>query len=489
MINYLLGWVLLLSWVIQPAQALDYSLPDMGDSSGAYLDARLENKLGDAFMRYVRASSEVIEDPLLTSYIQGLGDKLSRHSNARGRSFHFFLVKNPVINAFAGPGGNIGIHSGLLMESQTESELAAVVAHEIAHVSQRHLARMIQAADQMTLPAAGLLLAAILLGVAGAGSAAAAALVGGQAALMQKQINFTRSNEREADNIGMKILSRSKFDARAMGVFFQRMGRASNRSGAMTMPEFLLSHPVTSDRIADALARAEKYPYRQAKEDLSYHFTKATLRAKQFGSSRSAIRHFESTLRDGRYRNEDADRYGYVIALKRGRQYAKAQQELAKVLKHHPSHTFLLVTKARLALAQGKKENAVSIMRSMLKRKPGDYYMTLATADVMLKARQPKSAYRLLKKFSRSHADDSYVMRLLSRAAAGSGKKAESHSSLAEYHYLRGESDVAVQQLRIALKTPGLSFQQKSKYEARAREIDAEIRALKKKKGSGKKQF
>jgi len=394
-----------------------------------------------------------------------------------------------VINAFAGPGGNIGIHTGLLMESQTESELAAVVAHEIAHVSQRHLARMIQAADQMTLPAAGLLLAAILLGVAGAGSAAAAALIGGQAAMMQKQINFTRSNEREADNIGMKILSRSKFDARAMGVFFQRMGRANNRSGAFAMPEFLRSHPVTSDRIADSLARAEKYPYRQAKEDLRYHFTKASLRAQQFGSSRSAIRHFESTLRDGRYRNEDAERYGYVLALQRGRQYAKAQQELAKVLKHHPSHTFLLVTKARLTLAQGNKESAVSIMRSILKRKPGSYYMTLATADIMLKARQPKNAYQLLKKFSRSHSDDAYVMRLLSRSAAGSGKKAESHSALAEYHYLRGESDVAVQQLRIALKTPGISFQKKSKFEARSREIDAEIRALKKKKGSGKKQF
>ena len=121
MINYILGWVLLLTWIIQPVQALDYSLPDMGDSSGAYLDARLENKLGDAFMRYVRASSEVIEDPLLNSYIQGLGDKLSRHSKARGRPLHFFLVKNPVINAFAGPGGNIGIHTGLVMESQTVS--------------------------------------------------------------------------------------------------------------------------------------------------------------------------------------------------------------------------------------------------------------------------------------------------------------------------------------------------------------------------------
>ncbi|MEN8214227.1 MAG: M48 family metalloprotease, partial [Pseudomonadota bacterium] len=471
--------------------ALDTSLPDMGDASGAYLDARLENKLGDAFMRYIRASSEVIDDPLLNSYLQSLGDKLARHSDARSRSFNFFLVKSPIINAFAGPGGNIGIHTGLLMESQTESELAAVLAHEIAHVSQRHLARLIQAADQMTLPAAGLLLAAVLLGASGAGSAAAAALIGGQAALVQKQINFTRANEREADNIGMKILSGSKFDPRAMGVFFQRMGRASTRSGAIAMPEFLQSHPVTSDRIADSLARAEKYPYRQAREDLRYHFTKATLRAEQFGSSRSAIRHFESTLRDGRYRNEDAERYGYVQALKRGKQYAKAQQELAKLLKKQPSHDFLLVTKARLALAQGNKNSAVTTMRSILKRKPGDYHMTLMTADIMLKARQPKSAYQLLKKFSRSHSDDPFVMRLLSRAAAGSGKKAESHSALAEYHYLRGEPDVAVQQLRIALKTPGLSFQQKSKIEARSREIDAEIRASKKKKkkDSSDKQF
>jgi beta-barrel assembly-enhancing protease len=489
MTHYLLGWILLLSWTVQPAQALDYSLPDMGDASGAYLDAGLEKKLGSAFMRYVHASSDVLDDPLLSSYLQDLGAKLSRHSEAAGRSFNFFFVNNPAINAFAGPGGNIGIHTGLVLESQTESELAAVVAHEIAHVSQRHLARMIQAADQMALPAAGLLLAAILLGATGAGSAAAAALVGGQAALLQKQINFTRANEREADNIGMKTLSRSQFDPSAMGVFFQRMGHANTISGALTVPEFLQTHPVTSDRIADSLARAEKYAYRQAREDIRYHFTKATLRAQQFGSARSAMRHFESTLRDGRYRNEDAERYGYVQALIRGKEYAKAQQQLAKVLEHYPTHSFPLVTKARLAIAQGNNGSAVSIARSALKNTPNDYYLTLATADIMLKAHQPQQAYSLVKKLSRSHPDDDYVMRLLSRAAAGSGKRAESHAALAEYHYLRGESDVAVQQLQIALRTPGLSFHEQSKLEARSKEIDDELRASKQKKGARGKMF
>ena len=264
--------ILLFCWTIQPALALDYTLPDMGDSSGAYLSTAQERKLGRAFMRYVHANATLIKDPMLNGYLQTLGDRLASKSNLGAGSFHFFLVDDPMINAFAGPGGYIGIHTGLILEAETESELAAVLAHEIAHVSQKHIARMVQAADQMALPAAGMLLAAVLLGAATGGSAAIAAAVGGQAALMQKQINFTRANEREADNVGMQILSKSNYDTRAMATFFQRLGRATN-SGGIALPEFLLTHPVTADRTADALARAERYPYKQPKNDFDFQET------------------------------------------------------------------------------------------------------------------------------------------------------------------------------------------------------------------------
>jgi beta-barrel assembly-enhancing protease len=483
-LNRLIAALLLYASIIQPALALDMSLPDMGDSSGAHLGGHLETRLGRAFMRYVRASSDVIDDPLIDSYLQSVGDKLAKHSDTRGRRLTIFAINDPSINAFAGPDGYIGIHSGLILEAETESELAAVIAHEIAHVGQRHLARMIEATNQMSLPLAGLLLAAAVLGASGAGSAAAAAIVGGQAAMVQKQINFTRANEREADNIGIGILARSQYDPRAMASFFQKLGRSS-RTGAITTPEFLQTHPVSSDRIAEALARSEKHPFNMAAEDLRFHLVRATFRARQFDSSRSAIRHFESTLRDGRYRNEEAERYGYVQALYRGRQYSKAMQELNKLLAKRPRYPYYRVTRARIALAEGNKSLAVSSVNGMETKTTGSHAAALLKAEVMLQARKASSAYNILKKLARSNSDDAHVMRLLGRAAAGSGKEAESHRALAEYHYLNGELDAAVQQLAIALKTPGLGFHEKSKLEARMREIDNEIRALKKTSRSG----
>ncbi|MGD8678157.1 MAG: M48 family metalloprotease, partial [Chromatiales bacterium] len=459
-LNRLLCALLLYAWTLQPALALDLSLPDMGDSSGSHLGSNLEAKLGRAFMRYVRAHSDVIDDPLVSSYLQSVGNKLARHSDTRGRNLTFFAVKDPSINAFAGPDGYIGVHSGLILEAETESELAAVMAHEIAHVGQRHLARMIEATNQMSLPMAGLLLAAIALGAAGAGSAAAAAALGGQAAMVQKQINFTRANEREADNIGIRILARSQYDPRAMASFFQKLGRSS-RSGAVTVPEFLQTHPVSSDRIAEALGRSEKFPLNMAPEDLRFHLVRASLRAEQFGSSRGAIQHFESTLREGRYRNEEAERYGYVQALYRGRQYGKAMQELNKLLGKRPRDPYYRVTKARIALAQGNKSLAVSSVSNMDTSSIGSQAGSLLKAEVMLQARQPSSAYSILKQLSRSSSDDAHVMRLLGRAAAGAGKTAESHRALAEYHYLNGELEAAVQQLGIALRTPGIGFHEK----------------------------
>ncbi|MGD8265532.1 MAG: M48 family metalloprotease [Chromatiales bacterium] len=482
--NRLLCALLLYAWTIQPALALDLSLPDMGNSSGSHLGTNLEAKLGRAFMRYVRAHSDVVDDPLIGSYLESVGNKLARHSDTRGRNLTFFAVEDPSINAFAGPDGYIGVHTGLILEAETESELAAVMAHEIAHVGQRHLARMIEATNQMSLPMAGLLLAAIALGAAGAGSLAAAAAVGSQAALVQKQINFTRANEREADNIGIRILARSEYDPRAMASFFDKLGRSS-RTGAVTVPEFLQTHPVSSDRIAEALGRSEKYPLNMAPEDLRFHLVRATLRSKQFGSSRAAIRHFESTLKEGRYRNEEAERYGYVQALFRGRQYGKAMQELNKLLGKRPRDPYYRVTRARIALAQGNKSLAISSVNNMDTSRIGSHAGSLLKAEVMLQARQPASAYRILNKLSKSHSDDAHVMRLLGRAAAGSGKTAESHRALAEYHYLNGELDAAVKQLGIALRTPGLGFHEKSKLEARLREIDTEIRAIKKTGRSG----
>ncbi|MEN8176506.1 MAG: M48 family metalloprotease, partial [Pseudomonadota bacterium] len=460
-LRLLLAAAVMISSTVSPATAADFSLPDIGDSAGVYISPTQERRLGQAFMRSVRASSKVVDDPLLEDYIRRLGRKLAGTSDAKGQSFDFFLVKDPTINAFAGPGGHIGVHTGLILAAETESELAAVVAHEIAHVSQRHIARMIEAANTMSVPSAAVLLAAVLLGAAAGGDAAMAAAVGGQAALLQQQINFTRANEQEADRIGMQILSKSSFDPRAMPVFFQRMGRADRTSG-ITLPEFLRTHPVSTSRIADSLGRAEAYPYRQAPESLQYHLLRATLRVDRPANPKTAVEQFQSTLRDGRYRNREAEEYGHSLALMKAGNIREARSRTDALLKKSPREPSYIILSARLHKKEGSNTRALQVLRNGLKKLPNNYPVSVVTADILMTSGKASEAHALLKKLVSREPGDPRIRQLSARAAASLGKKAESHEQLAEYHYLNGELDAAIQQLEIANRLSGLGFYERS---------------------------
>ena len=480
----LIATIWLLQPVTAPLQAAGFELPEMGDSAGVHLPAGKEKRLGQVFMRSVRANTTVESDPLLTEYLQDLGAKLAKKSGSGGNSFDFFLVREPTINAFAGPGGHIGIHPGLVLETQTDSELAAVVAHEIAHVNQRHIARMLEAAENMSLPAAGLLLAAILLGVAGGGSAALAAAAGGQAALVQQQINFTRSNEKEADRVGMQILADADFDPRAMPVFFQRMSRADRTSG-IALPEFLRTHPVSTSRIADSLARAESFPYRQNPEDIRYHLTRAALRAAQFASPAAAEAHFKSTLRDGRYRDRNAEGYGYALALMRTGKHAEARREIDRLLAASPNQLEYSVASARLYKKTGDARRALGVLKGALAKNPGSHALAVIAAETMLSVGDGRGAYDLLRRELRKRPYDPELHRLQARAAAASGRQAESHLHLAEYHYGVGELDAAVRQLEIAARQGKAGFHEKSRIEARLNQVKTELEVIRRDKRGG----
>ena len=325
--------------LLMPAGYADrLALPEIGDPSGNLLSPTQERRLGQAFMRSIRASQPVIDDPLMNSYIQRLGEQLVAASDAAGRNFHFFLIDSPQINAFAGPGGYIGIYSGLVTTTESESELASVVAHEIAHVTQNHLIRSFDAAKRMSLPMAALAIAALVLGAATDNAAAGvAAATGIQAGMAQRQINFTRSNEEEADSFGIQALAQADFDPQAMATFFDRMGKATRLYDNGQMPEFLRTHPVTSNRIADARGRAGAYPYRQRPESLDYHLLRARLRGLEFPTPKAAVTFFRGTLDSHRYRNEEAERYGYVLALTANRQHEVAKGQLNELLRQRPA--------------------------------------------------------------------------------------------------------------------------------------------------------
>jgi predicted Zn-dependent protease len=461
---------------LAPVSASDnVALPEIGNPSGSYMTPAEERRLGQAFMRQVRSNMTLVSDPLLKAYIERLGERLATASEEIDQPFSFFLVDNSMVNAFAGPSGYIGIHTGLILTTESENELAAVVAHEIAHVTQKHLLRTFQMAENLSVSTAAVILAAVVLGAAtenaDAGMAAAA---GAQAGMLQRQINFTRANEKEADRVGIRIMSRAGFDPRAMPVFFERMGKANRFYSSKELPEFLRTHPVTTNRIADSRNRAESYPYKQYPDSVEYHLVRANLRERGFKNPKEAIQFFQSSLAEGRYRSEEGQRYGLVRALIRARQFQTARKELRKLQKKDPSRIHYLVLEAELLEKSGQLGQALKVLEDALALYPNNYPLSIYYSEGLLKAGKPANARRLLEKLRRSRPLDAELYSLLARASADAGEINQSHQYMAEYYYLDGNLQSAVQQLEIALRDKSISYYRSAQMTARLKEIQEE---------------
>jgi predicted Zn-dependent protease len=454
--------------------ALDTELPDLGNSAGSLMTPKRERALGQAFMRSVRRSQDVVEDPLLADYIQSLGKRLIQNSDASGNPFSFFLIDSPQINAFAGPGGYIGVYTGLLLTSETESELAAVVAHEIAHVTQQHLLRTWESASRMAVPQAAVLLAAAILGATVGGDAAAAAAIGSQAAMIQQRINFTRSNEKEADRVGIDILSESGFDPRAMPTFFARMSKA-NRVYESKLPEFLMTHPVTTSRTADALGRAEQFPYRQTPDSLRYHLARANLAQRRIADPAQAVRELSLMLEDGRYRNEAATRYGIALAQLRAREFERAATALDGLLDGYPDTIEFIVSRAEVDRRRGQTSEALARLERALRSLPASHAVNLAYSETALEADRPGAALDQLQAYVAYRDDEPEVYKLMAQAAAALGREALGHEYMAEHYHLRGETRRAAMQIEIALKQPDLDFFEASRLESRLAALNSEL--------------
>ena len=286
----------------EPSQPL--SLPDFGDPSGSLISPMEEHQLGVEFMRSVRRSAKVIDDPQIEEYIQNLGYKLVAGADPQPFRFTYFVVQDPEINAFAGPGGYIGVNSGLILIAQTESELASVLAHETAHVTQHHLLRTFAKESRLSVPTMAALLAALVLGGHNP-QVAEAAIASTMAGSQQLQINFTRENELEADRVGMQILVAAGYDPRNMAAFFEKLQKATRfyQSG---IPKLLLDHPVTTDRIAYSTSRAEQYPHITPPDDLPFELIRAKLRVLTDDDPDQAVQYFESALKEKKYTHEEA---------------------------------------------------------------------------------------------------------------------------------------------------------------------------------------
>ncbi len=454
-----------------PGQAGQAPLPDIGETAQSYLSTAEEQRLGAAFMHKLRHSLKIIADPEVNTYIQSLGYRLVANSDFRGREFTFFVVDSQVINAFAGPGGHIGINSGLVLITHSEAELASVIAHEIAHVTQRHIARAVEEASKMNLPMTAALIAALILGSQDAqmGTAALAATTAGS---VQHQINFTRSNEMEADRIGIRILAESGFDPRSMPLFFARMQRAS---GTAENPqfEFLRTHPVTTARIADTLNRAAQYPRIDNTPSLNYALIKAKLRVIQQDNAQQSVAYYAARIKDKAATEAPAMHYGYGLALLALNKYSAARQQARLLIARDPDKPAYQILLAKIELAAGQPDKALNIYRKSLELYPYHQALTLLYARTLIASEHPERARSLLVDYRRARKQKNPLFySLLAQAEDDSGRVVAAHQALAEYYYLTGETGSAIEQLKIAMKAARTknTFQQK-KIAARLKQL------------------
>ncbi|MFZ3088660.1 MAG: M48 family metalloprotease, partial [Methylotenera sp.] len=310
-------------------------LPELGDVSATVLSPLQEQAIAEQILREVAVSDDVLQDVEVTDYLQALGARLVANGPDKRQKFTFFVVRDSTINAFAMPGGVIGVHTGLILGANSESELASVLGHEIGHVTQHHLARMLASQKSDTFKnIAGIALA--LLMARSNPQLASGALTTVSAASVQSQLDYTREHEREADRIGLQILDSGGFDVRAMPNFFTTLQRGSRFSEG-SAPSFLRTHPLTSERIADVTNRVEQMPYRQVADSVEFQYVRAKLRA-MFGVEQAAIDVFEQNIREHRYTNEAAEHYGLAVALLRKNAFAQLEKELAWLKKNAPPH-------------------------------------------------------------------------------------------------------------------------------------------------------
>lgn len=452
-------------------------LPDLGDISQVIISPQQEKMMGEQTMLQIRASGAYLEDAEVSDYLNTLGHRLTSNSSEPAQAFEFFALDDPNINAFALPGGFIGVNSGLILTAQSESELASVLSHEIAHVTQRHLARMISGQQYDSLAAMAAVAVAILA-ARNNPQAATAAVVGVQGSAMQRRLNFTRTHEEEADRIGLSILDKSGFDVRAMPAFFERMQRAT-RLLEGDSPSYLRTHPLTLERIADVGNRVQQMPFHPVADSLYFHLVRAKLHA-TLKPPKEAVAYFTAALGEERFGNQAAQRYGLIIALLRNKQEQQAQKEFALLEKSAPQNPMILTLAGQLK-KMNSPDTAAAFYRKAVQTYPQHRALVYDYAEVLLETRDHAQALKLLTEYINQYPEDPYLYDMQAQAYTALGRGQEAHHALAYNYLLQGDLHGAIEQLEMA-KAAGDNYYELSTIETelkRFREIAAAQRRRK----------
>lgn len=433
---------------LAPTQAAT-GLPDIGTAGVSAMSIEREARFGQAFIRFARANQPVIDDPVLNEYVTDLGLKLLSQADAVRFPFQFLLINDDTINASAFLGGVVQLHTGLFLYAENESELASVIAHEITHVTQRHIARYLEAQSRSTpLTIAGLVGSVALAVVSPqAGMAALQTTLGLK---MQSAINYTRDNELEADRIGLRLLSNAGFDPNAMGTFFQKL--ADKYQFASAPPPMLLTHPLPTSRIAEARSRAQDYPKKNNPASLDFQMAKARVMVRfQRNAGNELHRFFEQEAKqtNGAWQ-VDAARYGQALALLNINKEDLAQPILNDLARRHGNNIFILDALTDLDNAQDKHQAAINRLQQAQQQLPNNQVVVINLADSMIQAGRHAEAITLLDTYLRRNPENLLAWELIAQAHRPLNDESAFRRAQAEVAALKGRYDMAVDQMEIA---------------------------------------
>ncbi|ADI28627.1 M48 family metalloprotease [Methylotenera versatilis] len=449
-------------------RSFDLSLPELGDVSQTVLTPLDERRIGEQIMRDVSTSDEVVQDVEIIDYLNNLGNRLVSASSDKQQKFNFFVVQDNSINAFAMPGGVVGVHTGLILATNTESELASVLGHEIGHVTQHHMARMLASQKYDTFKnIAGIALA--LLVARANPDLASGALTTASAVGIQNQLDYTRDHEREADRVGLQILDSGGFDVRAMPAFFTTLQRGT-RFAEGSAPSFLRTHPLTSERIADVTNRVSQMTYRQVPDSVEFQYVRAKLIANN-GSADTNIQVFEQNIREHKYTNEAAEHYGLAVAYLRKNALPQAEKEVAWLKKNAPQHAMLENLSARLQVVENNPQQAAKQYAAALKLYPDNRALIYGYANHFLAIKQSDNAIKLIKEKQGLYPNDAQFYDVLAKAYTMQNKLLLSYQAQGEAYFRKYDLARAIEQMELAVKANDGDFYQKSIVEARLTEL------------------
>ena len=454
-----------------------HELPSLGDGSSSIVSPQMEARIGSVFLKQLNAALPMTDDVVIQYYVEQQIAYLAQYSEMQQPLLAVAVVENPQINAFAAPGGIIGINLGLLIYAQDSAEYASVIAHEMAHLSQRHFARGIQAQQANSIPSMIGLLTALLVGAAGGSDAGIAALSTAQAINQSKQLRFSREREQEADRIGLTTLVRAKIDPTGQARMFERMQQAYRFT--RRPPEFLLTHPLSESRISDAKNQARSITkVAPIDPERELDFQVARIRAEQAFTTNTAlaVTKFRKAVNDKP--NDLARNYGLALALSRNGDYAEAVDRALRLYRHDTASVLYISAYAEVLIKAGRLNQAKDLLGGALSYYPDNYPLSMLLAQALINEKRFGEANAIYKQLSKQRPHDTLVWFQLAETSGLAGNVTEVHLARAEYFYLNGASHRAIQHLEYAKNlVAGGNQQLHAKLTQRIQDLRTEIRA------------